>query len=153
MLSKKQQSVLSQIWFFTAPCTVAPQAPLSIEVSRQKHWNRLSFPLPGDLPDPGIKQLSCVSCIGRWILYLCATWEAQETAISGRLKYKRGRLPKDLSDSLPKFPFQVSVVGSGRRRGRIGQHEAWIQGKVSWPEGCGGEPAPAVSLSGNRTLR
>jgi len=40
---------------------VAPQAPLSIEVSRQKHWNRLSFPLPGDLPDPGIKPSSPVS--------------------------------------------------------------------------------------------
>ena len=61
LLSKKQQCVLSQIWLFTAPWTVARQAPLSIEVSRQKHWNRLPFPLPGDLPDPGIKPTSPVS--------------------------------------------------------------------------------------------
>ena len=34
--------------------TVACQAPLSIEFSRQEYWNELSFPSPGDLPDPGI---------------------------------------------------------------------------------------------------
>ena len=30
---------------------------------------RLPCPPPGDLPDPGIEQLSCISCIGRWVLY------------------------------------------------------------------------------------
>ena len=29
----------------------------------------LPFPSPGDLPDPGIKLVSLVSCIGRWVLY------------------------------------------------------------------------------------
>ena len=34
------------------------------------------FPLQGmDLTDPGIEPVSCVSCIGRWILYHCTTWE------------------------------------------------------------------------------
>ena len=33
--------------------TVASQAPLSMELSRQKHWSGLAFPSPGDLPDPG----------------------------------------------------------------------------------------------------
>ena len=28
--------------------------PLSMEFFRQEHWSRLSFPSPGDLPDPGI---------------------------------------------------------------------------------------------------
>ena len=37
------------------PWTVACQAPLSMGFSRQKYWSRLSFPSPGDLPDPGIK--------------------------------------------------------------------------------------------------
>ena len=31
--------------------TVALQAPLSIEFSRQEYWGGLLFPTPGDLPD------------------------------------------------------------------------------------------------------
>ena len=38
--------------------TVARQAPLSMEFFRQEHWNRLSFPPPKDLPNPGIKHKS-----------------------------------------------------------------------------------------------
>ena len=41
-----------------APWTVACQALLSMEFSRQKYWSGLSFPSPGDLPDPGIKPVS-----------------------------------------------------------------------------------------------
>ena len=37
------------------PWTVAHQAPLSMEFSRQEYWSGLSFPSPGDLPVPGIK--------------------------------------------------------------------------------------------------
>ena len=37
------------------PMTVARKAPLSMEFSRQEHWNRLTFPTPGDLPDPRIE--------------------------------------------------------------------------------------------------
>ena len=32
--------------------TTAYQAPLSMEFSRQEHWSGLSFPSPGDHPDP-----------------------------------------------------------------------------------------------------
>ena len=34
------------------PWTVAYQAPLSIEFSRQEYWSGLPFPPPGNLPDP-----------------------------------------------------------------------------------------------------
>ena len=37
------------------PRTVACQAPLSMGFSRREYWNRLPFPSPGDLPNPGIK--------------------------------------------------------------------------------------------------
>ena len=40
------------------PWTVARQAPLSKEFSRQEHWSGLSFPPPGDLPDPEIEPAS-----------------------------------------------------------------------------------------------
>ena len=38
--------------------TVARQAPLSMEFSRQEYWSELPFPSPGDLPDPGIEPRS-----------------------------------------------------------------------------------------------
>ena len=37
------------------PRTVARQSPLLVEFSRQKYWNGVPFPSPGDLPDPGIQ--------------------------------------------------------------------------------------------------
>ena len=40
------------------PWTVACQASLSMEFSRQQYWSGLPFPSPGDLPDPGIKSRS-----------------------------------------------------------------------------------------------
>ena len=43
------------------PETVAHQAPLPMEFSRQEHWSGLSFPSPGDLPDSGIEPVSPIS--------------------------------------------------------------------------------------------
>ena len=37
------------------PWTVASQAPLSMEFSSQEYWSGLSFLVPGNLPEPGIK--------------------------------------------------------------------------------------------------
>ena len=42
------------------PWTVACQAPLSVEFSRQEYWSGLPFPTPGDLPDPRIEPGSSV---------------------------------------------------------------------------------------------
>ena len=46
---------------FVTPWTVARQAPLPMEFSRQEDQSRLPFPAPWDLPDPGIEPLSPVS--------------------------------------------------------------------------------------------
>ena len=46
---------LSHVWLFAIPWTVACQAPLSMEFSRQEYWSGVPFPLPGDLPNPGIE--------------------------------------------------------------------------------------------------
>ena len=37
------------------PRTIAYQAPLSMQFSRQESWSGLQFPAPGDLLGPGIK--------------------------------------------------------------------------------------------------
>ena len=46
---------------FVTPWTIAFQASLSMEFSRQEYWNRLPFPASRDLPNPGIKPTSPVS--------------------------------------------------------------------------------------------
>ena len=46
---------LSCVWLFATPWTVAHQAPLPMEFSRQEYWSGLPFPPPGDLPNSGIK--------------------------------------------------------------------------------------------------
>ena len=45
---------LSHVWLFATPWTVARQAPPSMGFSRQEYWSGLLFPIPGDLPGPGI---------------------------------------------------------------------------------------------------
>jgi len=48
----------SRVQIFVIPWTVALQAPLFMEFSRQEYWSGLPFPSPGDLPDPGIESMS-----------------------------------------------------------------------------------------------
>ena len=43
------------------PGTIACQAPLSMEFSRQEYWSGLPFPSPGDLPDLEIKPTAPMS--------------------------------------------------------------------------------------------
>ena len=50
--------LLSRVRLFTTPWTIAHQAPLSIEFSRQEYWSGLPFPSPGDLPNPGTEPRS-----------------------------------------------------------------------------------------------
>ena len=47
-------SALSLLYSLTRAC----QPPLSTGLPRQEYWSGLSFPSPGDLPDPGIKSMS-----------------------------------------------------------------------------------------------
>ena len=53
--------VCSVVFDFVTPWIVDRQAPLSIEFSKQEQWSRLSFPPPGDLPDPRIEPASPAS--------------------------------------------------------------------------------------------
>ena len=46
---------LSHVQLFVTLWTVAHQAPLSMEFSRQEYWSGVPFPSSGDLPNLGIK--------------------------------------------------------------------------------------------------
>ena len=54
-------SLFSRVRLFATPRTVACQALLSMGFSRQEYQSGLSFPSPGNLPDPGIELASPVS--------------------------------------------------------------------------------------------
>ena len=61
-----------------APWTVAHQSPLSMGFPKQEYWSGLSFPSPGDLPNPGTEPVS-PALVGRLFtteppgkpLYMC----------------------------------------------------------------------------------
>ena len=48
----------TRVLFCVIPWPGAHQAPLSIGFSRQEYWSELPFPLPGDIPNPGIEATS-----------------------------------------------------------------------------------------------
>ena len=50
--------VISHVQLFVTTWTVARWVPLSMEFSRQEYWSGLTFPSPGDHPNPGIKPWS-----------------------------------------------------------------------------------------------
>ena len=71
MPASKVASVMSN-------CTVALQAPLSMEFSKQEYWSGLPCPSSEDLPDPGIKRASLISpALADKFFNISLTWEAQ----------------------------------------------------------------------------
>ena len=76
-LSRGLDQSLSCVQLFLTPWTVAHKAPLPMKFPRQEYWSRVPFPIPGNLPDPGIQPASPVSLAlaGRFFT-TSATWEA-----------------------------------------------------------------------------
>ena len=85
--------------------TVTHQASLSMGFSRQEYWNRLPFPTPRSLSDPGIKPASLESpaLVGRFF----------PTEPPGKLKITAAATAKSLQ-SCPTLcdPTDVSLSGS-----------------------------------------
>ena len=52
--------MLSYVWLFVTPWTVAHQAPLSMRFARQDYWSWLPIPFSGDLPHLGTEPTSPV---------------------------------------------------------------------------------------------
>ena len=49
---------LNCVWFFASPWTVAHQAHMSVELSREECWSRLPILMPGNLLDSGTEPTS-----------------------------------------------------------------------------------------------
>ena len=76
------------------PWTVALQVRLSLGFFRQEYWSGLSFPTPGDLPDPGIEPTSLMSpALAGGFFTTSTTQEAQlgrkETLLRAFIKEER----------------------------------------------------------------
>ena len=68
---------LSHVQFFATPRTVAGQAPLSMEFSRQECWSGLPCLPLGNLPDPGIDPVFLTSpALADRSFTTNTTWEA-----------------------------------------------------------------------------
>ena len=74
----------SRALLFVASWTVARLAPLSVKFFWQEYWSGLTFPSPGDLPDPGTEPSSLVSsALAGGFFTAGSTWEvAKTTAIT-----------------------------------------------------------------------
>ena len=72
------RAAIHGVQLFATPWTIAHQAPLSMVFSRTGiilEW--VAIPFSRGSPQPrDLTCISCISCIGRQILYHCATWEA-----------------------------------------------------------------------------
>ena len=69
-------SRFSPVWLFRTPSTIAHQAPLSMEFSKQEYWNGLPFSSPGELPNPVIQPMSLMSAaLAGGFFTTSATWE------------------------------------------------------------------------------
>ena len=67
----------SSVFNSAASWTIAHQAPLPMEFSREEYWSGVPLPSPGDLPNPGIKHRSLASpALTGGFFTTSATWEA-----------------------------------------------------------------------------
>ena len=76
--------VLSHVWFFAIPWTIAHQPPLSMEFSRQEYWSGLSFPSP---PNMVYIHLIFISSKFDGIIYLNQLWVSKMDILFGVLVF------------------------------------------------------------------
>ena len=63
------------------------QTPLSMGFPSQEYWSRLPFPSPGE--SSWLRDWTCISYIGKWILYHWAIWEALKMTIQTAYKHMK----------------------------------------------------------------
>ena len=85
------------MWLVVTPWTVALQAPLSMELSRQEHWSKQSFLSPGDLPK--LRDWTQVSCIAGGFF---TSWATREVYQFSSVQFSRSAI----SDSLRPHELQ-----------------------------------------------
>ena len=124
----KGQLVLSRfssIQLFVTPWTVARQAPLSMEFSRQEYESGLPCPSPGDLPNPGIKPASPA-------LQADSLPLSHQGSPKGQLGHDETKHHPDLSDLKAYFSYhyiinsQSPIILPSSKR-HLGEHQKGVE--------------------------
>ena len=105
LIKVPKMHVLSSVQLFATPWTVACQAPLSMEFSRQEYGSGLPFPSSGDLPDPGTEPTSSA---------------LQADSLS--LSHQGSPRPPT---SVPTHHWDGDILGPGNGGAGVGGGESW----------------------------
>ena len=105
--------------------TIAHQAPLPMEFSRQEFWSRWPFPSPGDLPNPEIQPLFLSDQFGK------VTWGTREVVKSKNNPRKAFCVYKVPATSPPLSDSQLGLFIYCPRPGHLPGRPALTQ--RSWP--------------------
>ena len=109
------------------PWTVARQAPLSVEFSRQEYWSGLPFPFPRDLPNPGIEPRSPVS----WADFLPSEPPRKPRSFKFQIQLSLSNLETLVSSSIRQgFPGGTSGKKATCQCRRCG-FNPWVR-KIPW---------------------
>ena len=111
--------VLSCVQLFSTPWTIAREAPLSMGFSRQDSWSGLTFPPPGDFPDPALEPgpPAAIALEGDFITIEPPRkpWKTEHQGANGGFKkYTNTCLllpPSLLSSCVPSFPVCSEIWG------------------------------------------
>ena len=95
--------------------TLALQASLPMEFSRQQYWSLLPFSVPGGLPDPGIEPASPAPPTPAGGFFI--TWPTWQAHLGGQMSIiSPPKIPSEIlkmSQCFPEFWFSF-LVGSRR---------------------------------------
>ena len=138
--------MLSHVWLFLTPWTVARQVPLSMGFSKQEYWSGLPFPSPGNLPDPGIKLMFLLSPASSDRFFTTsATWEAQREYQFSSVAQSCPTLYDPMDCSTPGFPVHHQLLELAQT------HVHWVTDAIQ-PSHLLLSSSPAFSLSQHQGL-
>ena len=130
----RRDTVKLCVRLFVTPWTVAHQAPLSMESSRQEYWSGLPFPSPGDLPNPGTEPGSLVLQVDS--LPLGLPWKPMSSLMAQWVK----NLP-----AMKKMCVQALSQEDALEK-EIATHSSILAWRIPWTE----EPVGLQSMGSQR---
>ena len=117
-LERLRACVLSHVWLFAIPWTLACQVPLCMGFSRLESWRGLPFPPSGDLPNPRITLTSPESAALAGEFFTTALPGKQRASRSLQILRKllqRSCLPISQSTSHLLYPGEQTIFSSLHR--------------------------------------
>ena len=108
--------MLSHVWLFEIPMDYAPQAPPSMEFSRQEYLNGLSYPSSEDLAKAGIEPTSLVSpALAGQFFTTDPTWEALPQVFSYSIGQSRWLSSRGIRHGSTYHMIITTITGSQAR--------------------------------------